>query len=337
MSMNKRTHKIDVIGLGSAKGWWRLFTVFLAVVLASSCANDPAPALQSQPPSTGEGEVTYFRDALVEKVRATALPPGTPGSSGEVDGFLLRKAFANLQPQDFSGVRGIEGDYSVHNGELVFTGNAASTSAHLTTDGFRRLLENCARRLRVPVRGSRTIDTIVLKLSQGSMALGGIRESATPVLDAVYENYLPQNLKEYISTNYPEWSLPERYRWHPNLFKKYMRDTTLAPIVSGDFNCDGKKDYALLMDRNKKGLTLMLFLAHEQSFLGQILTQNLVHEVPKIEYVLSVVAPGVYKTIDPDREAETQSVRLQCTSIGIGLFKELYDGAGMCITSAEVN
>ncbi len=188
------------------------------------------------------------------------------------------------------------------------------------------LLQNCAKRLAITVASRRDVDIIISTLSGNNASLPPGKQGLNATMDAVYEKYIPKNLQDYIIKNYPQWSIPERYRWHPNLFDKYRAERSAAPIISDDFNCDGKKDYAVLMDKQKKGLAVMLFLANEQSFTSQVLTENLVHDVPKIEYVLSVVKPGLYKTIDPDMEGPSQSVRLLCAGIGIGLFKELYDG-----------
>ncbi|MCW3074665.1 MAG: hypothetical protein JWP69_1734 [Flaviaesturariibacter sp.] len=292
-----------------------------------SCADNKAPEQTPQSKTITEEHLDYFSTALTEKSIPVASNADTIGLGSGVNGFLLRKAFPNLVPADFEGVLGRQGNYSVRNGELSFEGNAASTSANLTEEGFKRLLENCSNRLKIPVTGRRDVDTILSRLSGGQTDSMGGSEQKAGTWDAVYKKYIPLNLKDYIIKNHPGWSIPDRYRWHPNLFDKYRTENAVPPIVSGDFDCNGSTDYALLMDKNKKGLAVMLFLGNGPSFSSQILTQNLVHDVPKIEYVLSIVKPGVYKTIDPDREADSPPVKLQCPSIGIGLFKELYDGS----------
>src|SRR3982750_4296453 len=63
-------------------------------------------------------------------------------------------------------------------------------------------------------------------------------------LDEIYQKYAGEELLSYIEKTHPAWSLPNENMWYPQLFKKYKTYNSLVNYVSGDFDCDGKKDYA---------------------------------------------------------------------------------------------
>jgi hypothetical protein len=106
----------------------------------------------------------YFMESVLIEVRRTNGNNASLGLGGGVDGFLLLKTYQNLQPSDFVGVRARGGEYSVKNGELVFTGNAASDSGTLTQEGMSILLRNVAIRLNMPVQTKFEIQSLLSRL-----------------------------------------------------------------------------------------------------------------------------------------------------------------------------
>jgi hypothetical protein len=85
-------------------------------------------------------------------------------------------------------------------------------------------------------------------------------------LDEIYEKYLSKELLSYMEKTHPAWSVPNEHMWYPQLFNKYKTDSSLVNYVSGDFDCNGKKDYALIVDNGKNGLAAVAFLGVGNGF-----------------------------------------------------------------------
>lgn len=151
-------------------------------------------------------------------------------------------------------------------------------------------------------------------------------DGTTYSMDEFYEHYLDEDLQVYLLKTHPLWSIPSRNKWYPRLFDKYKTDTSLVNYISADFDCNGEKDHALLLDKGKGVLGVVAFLSKGNSFSTVQLTENGNREGEKIEFALTLFSPGRYDTDDPDIEPGLRHVTLQCYGIGIGLFKELYDG-----------
>jgi hypothetical protein len=146
-------------------------------------------------------------------------------------------------------------------------------------------------------------------------------------LDDIYQKYIPSELLSYIEISQPTWSVPGQNMWYPQLFNKYQTDSSLVNYVSGDFDCNGKRDYALIMDKGMNHLAAIAFLRVDNGFKTVELTELLHSEGQKIDFVLSLYKPGRYDIVDPDLlPSDPNYVNLKGNSVGIGLFNELYEG-----------
>lgn len=210
------------------KNFWvlnpvRSFVAFSVWVLGfASCSGDQTPKTETNSLIT-KTDFTYFTEFLIKQTNSVAFISDTPGLSG-VDGFLLRKTFSSLTPQDFIGVEARQGNYTVHKGELSFTGNAASNSAVLTKKGFKTFLNNCSQWLQIPITTKKDIDTILSQLKGDDRTSMAGRNSATFLIAGIYERYSRANFKAYNIKTYPEWSIAEGYLWHSKLFDKSRTD-----------------------------------------------------------------------------------------------------------------
>ena len=146
-------------------------------------------------------------------------------------------------------------------------------------------------------------------------------------LDAIYRNYINQELLAYLEKTHPAWSVPNQNRWYPRLFDKYRTNNSLVNFISGDFDCTGSKDYALIVDKGKGGLAAVAFLGDGSSFKTVELTDITPLGEGKIEFVLTLYKPGKYNIIDPDLDpSDPKHITFRCNSVGIGVFEELYEG-----------
>lgn len=145
-----------------------LFALLVATATVLIAVHFNGRHQEGEPASTSVAEAPavltlHFRDRVLDRAK---LFPGydSLGLGGGADGFLLLKIYSGLLPQDFTGVSAIQGDYSVMEGKLYFTGNAASNSAVLDENGFRRLMENTAGRFRISLHSSKDADVLVKRL-----------------------------------------------------------------------------------------------------------------------------------------------------------------------------
>lgn len=145
-------------------------------------------------------------------------------------------------------------------------------------------------------------------------------------LDEIYEKYVSKELLSYIEKSHPTWSVPNEHMWYPQLFHKYKTDSSLVNYVSGDFDCNGKKDVVLIVDNGKNGLAVVAFLGVDNGFKTVELTE-LGRPAEKIEFVLTLYKPGRYNIADPDLgPSDPKIVNFKCNGVGVGKFKELYEG-----------
>ena len=163
------------------------------------------------------------------------------------------------------------------------------------------------------------IDSINIKMTPGT--------EKKYSLDEIYQKYLSEDLISYIENTHPTWSVPNQNLWYPQLFNKYKTNSSLVNCISGDFDCNGKKDQALIVDKGKNGLAAVAFLRMDTGFKTVELTELAYKEGEKINYALTLYKPGRYDIQDPDlAPSDPTYVNLKCSSIGLGLFKELFEG-----------
>lgn len=145
-------------------------------------------------------------------------------------------------------------------------------------------------------------------------------------LDEIYQTYISEELLSYIEKKHPTWSVPNENMWYPKLFSKYKTGSSLVNYLSGDFDCNGKKDQALIVDKGKNILSAVAFLKIDNSFKTVELTE-IGPAGEKIEFVLTLYKPGHYKIVDPDLSpSDPKIVNFKCNGVGIGKFNELYEG-----------
>jgi hypothetical protein len=145
--------------------------------------------------------------------------------------------------------------------------------------------------------------------------------------DAVYQKYLPATLIDYLQKEHPTWSMPNENMWYPQLYKKYKTGNSLANYITGDFDGNQYKDYALLISTDSGSLSVIAFLNDNHTYKTIKLTEVPREGNEKIDYVLTLYQPGKYSSSDPDPgPAHSEIVNFTHPAIGIGRFKELYDG-----------
>jgi hypothetical protein len=148
--------------------------------------------------------------------------------------------------------------------------------------------------------------------------------------------FINKELLLYLKEKHSNWSIPNQFQWYPQLFARYKTDSSLVSYISGDFDCNGQKDYALIVEKENGVPAVVSFLRMDSTFktveLGNIsktMTPTVSTDISqrdKYEVMLTLYKPGRYDIIDPDLGPSNPTfVKLKCNAVGITPFRELYE------------
>lgn len=137
---------------------------------------------------------------------------------------------------------------------------------------------------------------------------------------SIYASYIPAALKDHLDKALPGWSIPAPAKWEKYWFNQYKKDSSLVNIVPGDFNCDGQKDYALILRKKKKALAAYAFVSAANGFTKHEL-QDLGEEMELIGTGLELIRPSSVHHIGEGDE-EPAPVQLKCDAVQIVWFEQ---------------
>ena len=138
--------------------------------------------------------------------------------------------------------------------------------------------------------------------------------------ESLYSHYVPNEIDSFIKTELKGWSLPHPARWGKVWFNDYKTQHTLVNFTTGDFNCDQKKDYAMLMQNQVGDLAVWLVQAVDKGFEKHKLTEYGKASGP-IEIGLQLLPPGEYNQIELEEE-NTSAVTFPCQAIQVIAFEK---------------
>lgn len=137
---------------------------------------------------------------------------------------------------------------------------------------------------------------------------------------SVYASYIPVSLKEYLDKELTGWSIPAPAKWESYWFNQYKKDSSLVNFLTSDFNCDGKKDYALIL-REKKGTLSSYAIVSNATGFSKYKLEDLGEEMDKIGTGLELILPAIIHHTD-DSDGEPPSLQLKCSAIQIIWFEQ---------------
>lgn len=186
------------------------------------------------------------------------------------------------------------------------------------------VLFSCAEQRREPKQESTATDSTasVLPSTFAPDSAEMLQKLQSYVYDStIYDQYLPADLKSYLAANLQDWKLPDPAEWDALWFQTYRRTNALINFISGDFNCDAQKDYALLLT-NKRDSSLSAWIIHSGN---NGLTGRKLDEYGKpenhIQLGLELVEAGDLNYIDPDVD-DPKSIKLECPAIQVVYFEK---------------
>jgi hypothetical protein len=136
-----------------------------------------------------------------------------------------------------------------------------------------------------------------------------------------YQRYIDQRLKSYLDTASGGWALPAPNRWDTVWFNLYHEDSSLVNYVSGDFDCNGIKDYALILKKANGTIGAYAFLSMGSTFKSEEIIEFGKDTGQQIDIGLDLLPPGTYHYIEPDSEKEPPPIKLKCNSIQVMYFE----------------
>jgi hypothetical protein len=143
---------------------------------------------------------------------------------------------------------------------------------------------------------------------------------APPKASSYYEDFIPAGVLDHVSKNLKDWRIPSPWEWEKQQFDKYKTATSLVNFISGDFNCDDQKDYALILSpvNNDSVVTVWAIHSGKAGFSSTPLKAYGRFE-KNIRVGLEMVPPGTISYLQ-DPGNIPKNLQLDCASIGIRYF-----------------
>lgn len=163
-------------------------------------------------------------------------------------------------------------------------------------------------------------DTGNTKKDTTHIPVNNIPETDKQYDSSIYASYIPATLKEYLDKTLPGWSIPAPAKWEKYWFNQYKKDSSLVNIIPADFNCDGQKDYALILRKKKNALGVYAFVSAANGFTKHEL-QDLGEEMELIGTGLELIRPSSVHHIGEGDE-EPAPVQLKCDAVQVVWFEQ---------------
>jgi hypothetical protein len=97
---------------------------------------------------------------------------------------------------------------------------------------------------------------------------------------------------EYIDTKLSGWILAPSESWDDTSYNKYRSDTSQINYISGDFNCDGKIDYSLILKDSNSNFSTFAILSLGDYYYHQELERLDSYKLKKLDFGLQALPPG---------------------------------------------
>ncbi len=132
---------------------------------------------------------------------------------------------------------------------------------------------------------------------------------APPAFDeSIYKDYIPQKLAAFLAEEMPDWKIPAPDKWG-YWFNEFKTSNNLVNFVSGDFNCDKRADYALILADKQENLSIWVFFSKKNNF-EKIKLDDFGDISEEINFGLSVLEPGTIKN-----DWTPKPVKINCQAI----------------------
>ena len=145
------------------------------------------------------------------------------------------------------------------------------------------------------------------------------KDTVQPAAIMIYTRYVPAQLLSHLSATMPEWRLPDPSSWEKYWWDQHKTDSTLVNYIAGDFDCNGKRDHAMILTDAKNNIGAWAFLSKGNSFENFKLDE---FENPggQIGCGLMLLPPGQHG--DLNQEDVKYRVNVKCQGITVIFFEK---------------
>lgn len=132
----------------------------------------------------------------------------------------------------------------------------------------------------------------------------------------VYKEYIPPKLSVFLSEKMPGWKIPAPDKWDKNDFNEFKTANSLVNFVSGDFNCDERIDYALILADERNQAAIWAFFGEKNGF-KKIKVEDAGDFSERVGFGLSILEPGEH-----GGEWNPKPVKIKCQAIEEVIFEK---------------
>ena len=172
-----------------------------------------------------------------------------------------------------------------------------------------------------PTPKTKSTDTLTAKSADTPALLKQQPQDTITTFDStIYSQYISAEVMRLINHHLPQWYLPAPGNWDAFWFKEYKKDSVLVNYITGDFNCDGKKDYSLLLANAKEGFAVWVLQSAKETYEAIKLVEFGQMERP-VEVGLQFTEVGELNYLYENAE-DVKSVTLKCPAISVLYFEK---------------
>jgi hypothetical protein len=137
---------------------------------------------------------------------------------------------------------------------------------------------------------------------------------------SVYDEYFTSEIKKFLKDSMNEWTVPNPDEWDNLWFQTYRNPASLVNYITGDFNCDNKRDYAVLLADKSKAISAWVIQSNNSGFT-KIKLEDCGTFENHIQVGLELIDPGKLDYIDPEKDGVLKPIILKCPAIQVEYFE----------------
>jgi hypothetical protein len=139
--------------------------------------------------------------------------------------------------------------------------------------------------------------------------------------DPVYKSYISPTLKALIEEKLPGWKLPSADSWEKYWFNAYKKADALIDYASGDFDGDGKADYALLLENENHAFIVWVLQSQSNGYKAIELTELTETTLP-LNTGLELIDKGKLNHLNMDNGVDgIETIELKHQAIQVSFFE----------------
>lgn len=136
---------------------------------------------------------------------------------------------------------------------------------------------------------------------------------------SIYNKYISEPLKSILDYKLPDWYLIRPENWDNLWFQYYKSESKLVNYISGDFNCDTRQDYALLLSNGNNEIAVWAIISKDNTYQAIKIHELGLLKTP-IQNGLELIPKGTIDYLDLDSE-EFKVLKISCDAIQIMYFE----------------